>query len=233
MGTMPPCRIRFVCWSVPRPIRAPRDPVQSFGGKWRRQRISSYELLVRKSGGVQNQSSHVPAPASQYSRRLIAVRRPSAVHAVMPVWRGVTLIPDRITKAANWASPTDCRCFVRACRASLCGFWSPQRSNWPSGRHEGTTHHPGGNPGKRQRANSLRRDPRRKVGPQLADAGSYSFPVPSRGLYEGMDLLIRHGGPHAVRVLPSRGDAGEITFSTPATPATTGSGRGRALGLEC
>ena len=60
---------------------------------------SSYELLVRKSGGVRI-SSHVVAPSANI-QGLIAVRRPSAVHAVMPIWRGVTLIPDRITKAAS------------------------------------------------------------------------------------------------------------------------------------
>ncbi len=60
---------------------------------------SAFELLVRKSGGVRV-SSHVAAPSSTI-QGAIAVRRPSAIHAVMPVWRGVTLIPDRITKAAS------------------------------------------------------------------------------------------------------------------------------------
>ena len=60
---------------------------------------SSYELLVRKSGGVRI-SSHVVAPSANI-QGLIAVRRPSALHAVMPLWRGITLIPDRVTKAAN------------------------------------------------------------------------------------------------------------------------------------
>ena len=60
---------------------------------------SAFELLVRKSGGVRV-SSHVPAPASTI-QGAIAVRRPSAVHCVMPVWRAVTLIPDRVSQAAK------------------------------------------------------------------------------------------------------------------------------------
>ena len=60
---------------------------------------SSYELLVRKSGGVRI-SSHIVAPSANI-QGLIAVRRPSALHTVMPLWRGITLIPDRVTKAAN------------------------------------------------------------------------------------------------------------------------------------
>ena len=60
---------------------------------------SGYELLVRKSGGVRI-SSHVPAPSSDI-QGAIAVRRPSATHGIMPVWRGITLIPDRITKAKS------------------------------------------------------------------------------------------------------------------------------------
>ena len=47
---------------------------------------------------------------------------------------------------------------------------------------------------------------------ELFVPGAVTWPV------EGMDLLIRHGGPRAVRVLPSSGDTGEITFATPATP---------------
>ena len=47
---------------------------------------------------------------------------------------------------------------------------------------------------------------------ELFVPGAVTWPV------EGMDLLIRHGGPRAVRVLPSSGDAGEITFATPETP---------------
>ena len=60
---------------------------------------SAFELLVRKSGGVRV-SSHVAAPASTL-QGAVAVRRPSAVHCVMPLWRGVTLIPDRVSQAAK------------------------------------------------------------------------------------------------------------------------------------
>lgn len=59
---------------------------------------SGYEVLVRKSGGVRV-SSHVPAAVSNI-QGAIAARRMDAMHAVLPIWRGITLIPDRITKAA-------------------------------------------------------------------------------------------------------------------------------------
>ena len=60
---------------------------------------SGYEVMVRKSGGVRV-SDHVPAPASNIQDAL-AARRMNSMHAVMPVWRGVTLIPDRVTKAGS------------------------------------------------------------------------------------------------------------------------------------
>ena len=60
---------------------------------------SAYELLVRKSGGVRV-SSHVPVPASDIQGSIVA-RRFDAIHATMPVWRGVTLIPDRVSQAAK------------------------------------------------------------------------------------------------------------------------------------
>ena len=62
---------------------------------------SSYERWTRKSGGVRV-SSHVAAmDGTSKVQDLVAVRRPEATHAVLPIWRGVTLIPDRITKAAS------------------------------------------------------------------------------------------------------------------------------------
>ena len=61
---------------------------------------------------------------------------------------------------------------------------------------------------------------------ELFVPGSVTWPV------EGMDLLIRHGGPRAVRVTPSRGDAGEIVFSTPATPQLREAVEGGLSGLS-
>ena len=60
---------------------------------------SAYETLTRKAGGVRV-SSHIPAPASNI-QGAVAARTLAATHAAFPVWRGVTLIPDRITKAAS------------------------------------------------------------------------------------------------------------------------------------
>ena len=59
---------------------------------------SAYELLIRKSGGVRV-SSHVPAAASNI-QGAVAARRLGSTHAVMPIWRGITLISDRVTKAS-------------------------------------------------------------------------------------------------------------------------------------
>ena len=59
---------------------------------------SAYETLTRKSGGVRV-SSHVPEKTSAHIQGAVTARRINANHAVFPVWRGVTLIPDRITKA--------------------------------------------------------------------------------------------------------------------------------------
>lgn len=53
--------------------------------------------MRRKSGGVRV-SDHVPAPASNIQGAL-AARRLNAMHATMPIWRGVTLIPDNISLA--------------------------------------------------------------------------------------------------------------------------------------
>ena len=60
---------------------------------------SGYEVMTRKSGGVRT-SSHVPAAASNIQGAL-AARRLNAMHAVMPIWRGITLIPDNVTKAKS------------------------------------------------------------------------------------------------------------------------------------
>lgn len=60
---------------------------------------SAFEIMSRKSGGVRV-SSHVPAKSSNI-QGAIAARRINAMHAVMPIWRGITLIPDNVTKAKS------------------------------------------------------------------------------------------------------------------------------------
>ena len=59
---------------------------------------SALDSVMRVSGGVKV-SSHIPAAASTI-QGLIAARG-MARNAVAPIWEGVTLIPDEVTKAAN------------------------------------------------------------------------------------------------------------------------------------
>ncbi len=60
--------------------------------------VSALDVLMAKSGGVRV-SSHVPAVAS--ARQNVIVRRGTNKDMVAPIWEGVTLIPDEVTKAAN------------------------------------------------------------------------------------------------------------------------------------
>ncbi len=60
---------------------------------------SGFKVMSRKSGGVRV-SDHVAAAASN-DQGAIAARRINAMHAVMPIWRGITLIPDNVTKAKS------------------------------------------------------------------------------------------------------------------------------------
>ena len=57
------------------------------------------QMLTRISGGFRV-SSHMAAAASNVQEG-IAARATGATHAVAPVWEGVTLIPDEITKASS------------------------------------------------------------------------------------------------------------------------------------
>ncbi len=59
---------------------------------------SALDVLMMKSGGVKV-SSHVPAPAANKQNAVIrlGLRR----DMVAPVWQGVTIIPDEVTKAAS------------------------------------------------------------------------------------------------------------------------------------
>ncbi len=58
---------------------------------------SVLDSVMRISGGVKV-SSHVPAPASNVEQAVVA-RGMQHRHAVCPIWNGVTIIPDRVTKA--------------------------------------------------------------------------------------------------------------------------------------
>ena len=60
--------------------------------------LSALEKLMDISGGVRV-SAHVPAVAS--NKQNAVIRLGSRRDFVAPIWEGVTLIPDEITKAAN------------------------------------------------------------------------------------------------------------------------------------
>ena len=59
---------------------------------------SALDSLMRVSGGVRV-SAHVPAAAS--NDQSLIVRKGGRMDAVTPIWEGVTLIGDEVTKAAN------------------------------------------------------------------------------------------------------------------------------------
>ena len=59
---------------------------------------SGIDVLMTNSGGVKV-SFHVPAPDT--NDQSVIVRKGMARDAVAPIWEGVTLIPDEITKASN------------------------------------------------------------------------------------------------------------------------------------
>ena len=58
---------------------------------------SALDRLMELTSGVRV-SSHVPGPDSN-NRQNVVVRRGMSMTAVAPVWEGVTLIPDEVTKA--------------------------------------------------------------------------------------------------------------------------------------
>ena len=60
---------------------------------------SALDSLMRVSGGVKV-SAHVPAPASN-DQAVIVAKGMGPRHMVAPIWEGVTLIPDEITKAGS------------------------------------------------------------------------------------------------------------------------------------
>ena len=59
---------------------------------------SALDRLMELVSGVRV-SSYVPAPAS--NRQNVVIKRGSSTTAVAPIWEGVTIIPDDITKAAS------------------------------------------------------------------------------------------------------------------------------------
>ncbi len=59
---------------------------------------SALDRIMELTGGVMV-SAHVPAVAS--NRQNAVIMRGMSMTAVAPVWEGVTIIPDEITKAAN------------------------------------------------------------------------------------------------------------------------------------
>ena len=59
---------------------------------------SALDRVMELVSGVRV-SAHVPVPAT--NRQNVVIRRGMSETAVAPVWEGVTIIPDEITKAAN------------------------------------------------------------------------------------------------------------------------------------
>ena len=59
---------------------------------------SAVDSLRRITGGLRV-SPHLPAVAA--SKQGVIVRRGSRMDAVAPLWEGVTLIPDEVTKAST------------------------------------------------------------------------------------------------------------------------------------
>ena len=59
---------------------------------------TALDRLMEISGGVRV-SAHVPAPGS--NRQNVLIRRGSRMDMVQPIWNGVTIIPDSITKATS------------------------------------------------------------------------------------------------------------------------------------
>ena len=59
---------------------------------------SAIDSLMAKAGGVRV-SAHVPAVAAK--DQSLVVRKGQAMDAVAPIWEGVTIIPDEVTKAAT------------------------------------------------------------------------------------------------------------------------------------
>ena len=59
---------------------------------------SALDRIMELVSGVRV-SAHVPAPST--NRQNVVIRRGMSATAVAPLWEGVTIIPDEVTKAAN------------------------------------------------------------------------------------------------------------------------------------
>ena len=59
---------------------------------------SALDVLMSRTAGVKV-SAHVPAPTGSNKKQNAVVRLGMARDAVAPVWEGVTIIPDEVTKA--------------------------------------------------------------------------------------------------------------------------------------
>ena len=59
---------------------------------------SALDRIMELTGGVRV-SAHVPAPSS--NRQNVVIRRGQSTSAVAPIWEGVTIIPDEVTKAGT------------------------------------------------------------------------------------------------------------------------------------
>ena len=58
------------------------------------------ERLMQVTGGIRV-SAHVPVAAGSKKKQNVVIRRGMRRDMVAPVWEGVTIIPDEVTKAAN------------------------------------------------------------------------------------------------------------------------------------
>ena len=61
---------------------------------------SALDSLNRVSGGVRV-SAHVAAKTNANVQEAVVARGKQYRHAVAPIWEGVSLIPDEVTKAAT------------------------------------------------------------------------------------------------------------------------------------
>ena len=59
---------------------------------------SALDRIMELTSGVRV-SAHVPVPAT--NRQNVVIRRGASVSAVAPVWQGITIIPDEVTKAKS------------------------------------------------------------------------------------------------------------------------------------
>ena len=78
------------------------DTFTHMAGKYRGNAAddSALDSLMMKSGGVRV-SAHVPAKTNANVQEAVVARGKQYRHAVAPIWEGIQLIPDEVTKAAT------------------------------------------------------------------------------------------------------------------------------------